>query len=78
MAASRICQNILLTKYATLEHSHEIVISILKMRDSNFERAWRHLTVGPDGTVEMSAEDAEAMIRAGFIKLAEWTGDDVA
>jgi len=38
----------------------------------------RHLTVGEDGTVEMSAEDAEAMIRAGFTKLAEWRGDDAA
>jgi hypothetical protein len=36
----------------------------------------RHLAVGPDGTVEMSAEDAESMIRAGFTELAEWSGDE--
>ena len=36
----------------------------------------RHLTVDPDGTVEMSAEDAEYLICAGWIKLAEWTSDE--
>jgi hypothetical protein len=32
----------------------------------------RHLNIGPDGTVEMSAEDGEYLIRAGWTKLAEW------
>jgi len=31
----------------------------------------RHLNIGPDGAVEMSAEDAEYLIRAGWTKLAE-------
>jgi hypothetical protein len=31
----------------------------------------RHLTVGLDGIVEMSAEDAEYLIPAGWIKLAD-------
>jgi predicted phage terminase large subunit-like protein len=32
----------------------------------------RHLNVGEDGTVDMSAEDAEYLIRDGWTKLAEW------
>ena len=32
----------------------------------------QHLVVGPDGTVEMSAEDAQYLIRDGWTKLAEW------
>jgi predicted phage terminase large subunit-like protein len=32
----------------------------------------RHLNVGSDGTVEMSAEDAKYLIPYGWIKLAEW------
>ena len=31
---------------------------------------------GPDRTVEMSAEDAKYLIREGWTKLAEWTGDE--
>jgi hypothetical protein len=31
----------------------------------------RHLTVGVDGIAEMSAEDAEYLIPAGWIKLAD-------
>jgi hypothetical protein len=38
----------------------------------------RHLTVSPDGTVEMSAEDAEYLIRAGWTKLAEWNSEEAA
>jgi hypothetical protein len=37
----------------------------------------RHLNIGPDGTVEMSAEDAKYLIRDGWTKLAEWSYDDV-
>jgi hypothetical protein len=37
----------------------------------------RHLNIGPDGTVEMSAEDAKYLIRDGWTKLAEWSCDDV-
>jgi hypothetical protein len=37
----------------------------------------RHLNVGSDGTVEMSAEDAKYLIPYGWIKLAEWSCDDV-
>jgi hypothetical protein len=37
-----------------------------------------HLAVGPDDTVEMSAEDAEYLIRAGWAKIAEWICDDAA
>ena len=29
------------------------------------------LNVGPEGTVEMSAEDAECLLRAGWTKIAE-------
>ena len=37
----------------------------------------RHLIVREDGTVDMSAEDAEAFIRDGFTKLEEWEpGED--
>jgi len=32
----------------------------------------RHLNVGEDGTVDMSAEDAEYFIRDGWAQLAEW------
>src|SRR5262249_44704341 len=35
-----------------------------------------HINIGPDGTVEMSAEDAQYLIRAGWTKLAEWTIDE--
>jgi predicted phage terminase large subunit-like protein len=38
----------------------------------------RHINVAPDGTVEMSAEDAKYLIPYGWIKLAEWRCDDVA
>jgi hypothetical protein len=38
----------------------------------------RHLTVSPDGTVEMSAEDAEYLIRAGWTKLAGWCSREEA
>jgi hypothetical protein len=37
-----------------------------------------HLNIGPDGTVEMSAEDAEYLIRAGWTKLAEWSREEAA
>jgi len=37
----------------------------------------RHLIVREDGTVDMSAEDAEAFIRDGWTKLEEWEpGED--
>jgi predicted phage terminase large subunit-like protein len=38
----------------------------------------RHINVGPDGTIEMSAEDAKYLIRDGWTKLAEWTSDEAA
>jgi len=38
----------------------------------------RHTNVGPDGTIEMSADDAQYLIRAGWTKLAEWPSDDAA
>jgi len=38
----------------------------------------RHINVSPDGTVEMSADDAQYLIRAGWTKLAEWTRDEAA
>jgi hypothetical protein len=38
----------------------------------------RHINVGPSGTVEMSADDAQYLIRDGWTKLAEWTSDDAA
>jgi predicted phage terminase large subunit-like protein len=38
----------------------------------------RHLNVGPDGTVEMSADDAQYFTRAGWTKLAEWKSDEAA
>jgi hypothetical protein len=38
----------------------------------------RHLNIGSDGTVEMSAEDAKYLIPYGWIKLAEWSCDGVA
>ena len=41
-------------------------------------RSGRHINVSPDGTVEMSAEDAQYLIRDGWIKLAEWTRDEAA
>jgi hypothetical protein len=36
----------------------------------------RHTNFVPDGTIEMSADDAQYLIRAGWTKLAEWTSDD--
>ena len=38
----------------------------------------RRTDVGPDGTIEMSVDDAQYLIRAGWTKLAEWTSDDAA
>jgi hypothetical protein len=38
----------------------------------------RHLNVGSDGTVDMSAEDAKDLIPYGWIKLAECCCDDGA
>src|SRR5947208_9581894 len=38
----------------------------------------RHIIIGPDRTVEMSAEDAEPLIRAGWTKLGEWIDDEPA
>ena len=38
----------------------------------------RHINVSPDGTIEMSADDAQYLIRAGWAKLAEWTRDEAA
>jgi predicted phage terminase large subunit-like protein len=38
----------------------------------------RHINVGPDGTIEMSADDAQYLIRAGWTKLSEWTRDEAA
>jgi predicted phage terminase large subunit-like protein len=38
----------------------------------------RHINVGPDGTIEMSADDAKYLIRDGWTKLAEWTSDEAA
>jgi predicted phage terminase large subunit-like protein len=38
----------------------------------------RHINLSPDRTVEMSAGDAEYLIRAGWTKLAEWTSSDSA
>jgi predicted phage terminase large subunit-like protein len=36
----------------------------------------RHILIGEDRIVEMSAEDADCLIRAGWTKLAEWSADD--
>jgi predicted phage terminase large subunit-like protein len=38
----------------------------------------RHIIIGPDRTVEMSAEDAESLIRAGWTKLGAWIDDEPA
>ena len=38
----------------------------------------RHINVSPDGTIEMSADDAQYLIRAGWTRLAEWTSDKAA
>ena len=38
----------------------------------------RHINVGLDGTIEMSAEDAQFYIRDGWTKLAEWTTKEEA
>jgi hypothetical protein len=38
----------------------------------------RHIILPPDRTVEVSAEDAESLIRAGWTKLGEWIEDKPA
>jgi hypothetical protein len=38
----------------------------------------RHINVGLDGMVKMSAEDAQYLIRASWTKLVEWTTDEPA
>jgi predicted phage terminase large subunit-like protein len=38
----------------------------------------RHINVSPDGTIEMSADDAQYLIREGWTKIAEWTRDEAA
>ena len=37
----------------------------------------RHLNFQPDGTVEMSADDAQYLIPHGWTKLAEWSRDEM-
>ena len=36
----------------------------------------QHLIVAWDGTLELSADDAEAYIRDGWVKLGEWVEDE--
>ena len=36
----------------------------------------RHINVGPDGGIEMSAEDAQNYTGDHWTKLAEWTTED--
>ena len=36
----------------------------------------RHLIVAWDGTLELSADDAEPFIRDGWVKLGEWIEDE--
>jgi predicted phage terminase large subunit-like protein len=36
----------------------------------------RHLNVASDGTLELSADDAQSLIRAGWRKLGEWIEDE--
>jgi hypothetical protein len=38
----------------------------------------RHIIIGPDRTVEVSAEDAESLIGAGWTKLEAWSDDEPA
>jgi hypothetical protein len=38
----------------------------------------RHITIGEDRIVEMSAEDADCMARAGWTKLAESSAAEAA
>jgi hypothetical protein len=38
----------------------------------------RHIIISPDRTVEVSAEDAESLIRAGWTKLGAWIDDERA
>ena len=38
----------------------------------------RHITIGEDRIVEMSSEDADCLIRAGWTKLAESSADEAA
>src|SRR6266446_4795111 len=38
----------------------------------------RHITIGEDRIVEMSTEDADCLIRAGWTKLAESSADEAA
>jgi hypothetical protein len=38
----------------------------------------RHLNIGPERLVEMSAEDAEYLIRAGWTQIPEWTREEAA
>ena len=38
----------------------------------------RRITIGEDRIDEMSVEDANCLIRAGWTKLAEWSSDDAA
>jgi hypothetical protein len=41
-------------------------------------RLQRHINIGPDGIVEMSAEDAKYLIRTGWTNLAEWSTAEAA
>ena len=36
----------------------------------------RHVNVASDGTLELSADDAQSLIRAGWRKLGEWIEDE--
>jgi len=37
----------------------------------------RHLNIGPDRTVEMSADDAKYLIPDGWTRLAQWESDEI-
>jgi hypothetical protein len=47
-------------------------------RDGNSCFQTSHISIGEERIVEMSQEDANCLIRAGWTKLAEWSSDDAA
>src|SRR5215469_8585568 len=57
---------------------HWVCLQTAEDFGSVYTLSGRDIILGPDRTVDVSAEDAEPMIRAGWIKLREWIDDEPA
>ncbi|HEU0035943.1 MAG TPA: ATPase domain-containing protein [Kofleriaceae bacterium] len=70
--ASRICQNIVVIRYAELQGRVERVLSVIKMRDSNFDPSLHMLTIGSRG-IELGELTTEADMLLGGQPRRTWS-----